>query len=51
MQTASKTYMTPLEGKAMLTATMAISKLEREQEGGITCPGKYFFTLDSQSVC
>lgn len=51
MQTTSKTHVTPLEGKAMSTATMAISKLEREQQGGITCTGKYFFTLDSQSVC
>lgn len=51
MQITSKTHMTPLEREAVSTTTMAISKLEREQESGITCPGKHLFTLDSHSVC
>lgn len=50
MRTTSKTHKAPLEEKAVLAAIMTISKLEREQEDGITCRGEYFSTLPSPSV-
>lgn len=37
LQTTTKTNKTSLEGKAVLTAFIVISKLGEEQEGGISC--------------